>query len=215
MPDPRVAVFVDGDNVSPGYSPWVLQRAGKLGRVDVARVYADAAHFPAWSVKAGFRVIHAGSGKNATDILLCMDAVEVALLSTFESFVIATSDRDFTHLAQRLRERGSVVLGLGESKCHDAFRGACSRFELLPTDAEPSEFDRKIQCMIAQYSKNGSGMKISELSAKMHEVHETRISTYPQKSWHGYLSARRNLYDVDPRGPEAAVRFLASGFGLT
>ena len=48
--------------------------------------------------------MHAGTGKNASDLLLALDAVELALRGDVDHFVIASSDGDFSHLALRLRE---------------------------------------------------------------------------------------------------------------
>ena len=48
-----------------------------------------------------------------------------------DGFCLASSDCDFTRLAQRLREDGLVVYGLGERKTPETFRNACSRFIYL------------------------------------------------------------------------------------
>jgi uncharacterized LabA/DUF88 family protein len=108
---PRIAVLVDGDNISAKHSSQVILLAEKLGRVDVARVYAAGNQQSDWLTTPGYRLMHAGAGKNSTDLLLCIDAMELALIGGLESFVIATSDGDFSHIAQRLRERGLHVLG--------------------------------------------------------------------------------------------------------
>lgn len=167
-------------------------------------------------------MIHAGTGKNAADLLLAIDAVEVALSGRAEAFVIASSDGDFSHLAHRLRAFGAEVTGVGEAKAPRGFRAACTEFvelgagaaiQLVPkSDGCPTDLDQKIRAMIATHSKNGAGIKIADLSPKMHAMHGTRISTFPEKSWRAYLSARPLLYELDPRGPEAKVRFRSQGF---
>ncbi len=218
----RIAVLVDGDNVSARHSARVLSEAGRLGRIDIARVYAAANPQPDWLSTPGYRFIHAGEGKNAADLLLSIDAMEMALVSGLETFAIATSDGDFTHLVQRLRERGVHVLGLGEAKAPTGFRMACSEFlQLQDPESRPdcrkpdgavSEFDQRIRGIIAKHSTNGRGMRIADLSPRMYAEHGTRISTFPEKNWRAYLSARPVLYEIDPRGPEAMVRFLPAGF---
>ncbi|MGR3593094.1 MAG: NYN domain-containing protein [Limimaricola soesokkakensis] len=219
----RTAVLVDGDNMSPRHAARVLVEAGKLGRVDVARVYAAANHPSEWLSTPGYRLMHAGVGKNAADLLLSIDAMELALTGGIDSFLIATSDGDFLHLAQRLRERGLHVLGLGEKKAPLGFRLACTEFLVLPAvkncdkpipDAGAfSEFDQKIRDMIAQHSTKGRGMRVAELNPKMHRLHGIRISALPEGNWRAYLSARPSLYALDPPGPEAMVRYRAEGFG--
>ncbi|MYM54121.1 NYN domain-containing protein [Thalassovita mangrovi] len=222
MSSRRIAVFVDGDNISAQHSDQVLFEARKLGRVDIARVYADLNKRSDWLNKPGYRLMHAGTGKNAADLLLSIDAMELALEGGVGTFVIATSDGDFTHLAQRMLERGLHVLGLGDAKAPDRFRLACTEFIPLSDRNERwpletigsgcSAFDLKIRSMIAQHSTKGQGMRVAELGPKMHKAHGAKISTYPEKTWRAYLAARPLLYELDPRGSEAKVRFRPEGF---
>lgn len=224
----RVAVLIDGDNMSARHSPKVIASASALGQVDVTRVYIAANRQTDWHSTPGYRLMHAGTSKNAADVLLSIDAMELALTGGMDAFVIATSDRDFAHLAHRLRELGKHVLGVGEGKAPNEFRLACSAFCLL-ADAERappaaaltpaaatargiSEFDQQIRAMIAKHSQNGRGMQVALLAPKMHQAHGTKISTRPERSWRAYLAARPALYDLDPRGPEAMVRFRPEGF---
>ncbi len=221
MQQRRLAVLVDGDNISARHSADVLSHAADLGRVDIARVYGAFTSPSDWPNTPGFRTIFAGAGKNAADLLLSIDAMELALEHDVQIFVIAASDRDYIHLAQRLRERGLHVLGIGEPKAPQAFRVACSAFLTLKTGngqskenakGNFSDFDLRIRNMIAQHGTKGQGMRICELAPKMHSAHGTRISTYPEKTWRAYLCGRPTLYEVDPRGPEAMVRFLTDAF---
>ncbi len=213
----RIALLVDGDNIGATHSKDILSYARKLGRVDVARVYGGAHHSCDWLNAPGYRVMHAGAGKNAADVLLCIDAMELALTGGLQTFAVATSDGDFTHLSQRLRERGLHVLGLGEAKAPECFRMACSTFvqlgatRLIPT-VTSADFDRRIRAMIQQHTEKGSGMRLVDLAREMSRTHGTQISTYPERSWRAYLANRSNLYALDPRGPEAMVRYKPAGF---
>lgn len=222
MKEKRIAALVDGDNVSPKFSEIILEHASKLGRIDIARVYVAANQPSDWFAAPGFRSMNAGAGKNASDLLLTIDAMEIALTSGFDGFVIATSDLDFTHLSLRLREHGLFVLGLGENKAPNTFRRSCSQFNLLPVldgkttnrskGSTSEKLDQKIREMIAQHSKNGQGMLIRELAPKMHSAHGTKISTHKERTWRAYLTGRPDLFEVEPRGPDAKVRFLPDGF---
>ncbi|SFN71462.1 Uncharacterized conserved protein, LabA/DUF88 family [Roseovarius lutimaris] len=235
----RVAVLVDGDNINAMHAEQVRCAGRRLGRVDVTRVYAAANIKSDWLTTPGYRVMHAGSGKNAADILLCIDAMELALTSGIENFVIATSDGDFSHVAQRLRERGLHVHGMGEAKSPQSFRLACTTFTVLKTarcsvatpvakpptpvakppapvakSSQPdvSELDRNIKAMIACHSVKGGGMRLQDLALKMCQAHGTRISTLSEKNWRAYLAKRPNLYVLDPRGPNATVRLHSKAF---
>lgn len=217
-----VAVLVDGDNISGKNAGAILGIAMKHGDAMVVRVYLDAQRASEWHDAIGYRLLHAGTGKNATDILLAIDAVELVYTRTVKSFIIATSDGDFTHLAVRLRELGASVVGVGEAKAPRAFRASCTSFVEL--GAEPtvklvpraptgvSDLDIKIRNMIATHSKKGMGIRIAELAPKMYVQHGIKISALPEKSWRNYLAARPNLFDLDARGPSAMVRYRPAGF---
>lgn len=240
LPDGRVAIFVDGENLSASCAEAILSIGAQVGVPDVVRVYMNAACNSDWHGAAGFRLIHAGTGKNAADLLLSIDAMELALTQAFSGVVIASSDGDFTHLAVRLRERGLRVVGVGEDKAPRAFRGACTRFEVVtarspakevpppvapasPPAPDPapaptgkksgvSVLDLNIREMIRQHSTKAQGMRITDLNPAMSRAHGTRISEQPERTWRAYLAARPALYDLDAKGPEARVRFRPAGF---
>lgn len=217
-----VAVLVDGDNISGKHAAAILGIAAKHGDPSIVRAYLDAKLASDWHASIGYRLVHAGTGKNAADILLALDAMELILSRGMHCFIIATSDGDFTHLALRLREHGAKVIGIGEAKAPQSFRATCSSFvevgkqkalKLVPkTRGGITEMDEKIRAMISAHSKKGAGMRIADLAPKMHVQHGIRISTFPEKTWRSYLQARPALFDLDPRGPEAMVRFRPEGF---
>ncbi|ADE85919.1 NYN domain-containing protein [Rhodobacter capsulatus] len=135
-----VAVLVDGDNLSARYAGQIALRARAFGTVTVRRVYLDAQKATDWQGgPQGFRLMHAGKGKNASDLLLALDAMELALREGVKRFVIASSDRDFSHLALRLREYGRQVTGIGETKTPQIFRDACETFLTLPLPPAPKD----------------------------------------------------------------------------
>jgi uncharacterized LabA/DUF88 family protein len=68
------------------------------------------------------------TGKNASDIALVIDAMDLLHSGRFDGFCLVSSDSDFTRLASRLREQGADVYGFGEQKTPESFRQACRRF---------------------------------------------------------------------------------------
>src|SRR5262249_49182806 len=82
------------------------------------------------------------TGKNASDITLVIDAMDLLHTGRFDGFCLVSSDSDFTRLASRIREQGVDVFGFGERKTPESFRQACQRFiyteNLLPTSSTPS-----------------------------------------------------------------------------
>ncbi|MBO9445800.1 NYN domain-containing protein [Ruegeria sp. R14_0] len=223
----RVAVLIDGDNLSPTFGDAIHQIGRNGGQVDIARVYTDAQRNSLWHEATLFQLIHSGKGKNASDLLLAIDAMELALRQIVDTVVIASSDGDFAHLHRRLREFGIGTIGLGEQKTPRSLRDSCTRFLELPQNQNdvphshnktvrlPSDLDEKIQSVIAVGSKSGRGIPIADLNVRMRRLHDIKISTYPEKTWRGYLSVRKHLFELDPKGPDAHVRFRPDSFAET
>lgn len=132
---PRVALLVDGENISATFATSLLIEARKLGDPAIRRVYGKAEHIATWDAE-GFRLMPTRPGKNAADLLLSIEAMTLALRDKITTFAIASSDGDFVYLATQLREGGATVLGLGEDKAPTAFRSACSRFLILKPRAD-------------------------------------------------------------------------------
>ena len=132
----RLAVLIDAENVSARHARAVFEAAGKLGEATVRRIYGDFSNgrLASWNAAVrGFSIVpcHQGSharGKNAADIALAIDAMDLVYRERLNGFVLVSSDSDFTRLAQRLREGGFAVYGFGERKAPQAFRNACHRF---------------------------------------------------------------------------------------
>ena len=74
-----VSVLVDGDNISGKHAEKILSVAAQHGEPTLVRVYADAQRPSGWHGAIGYRMLQAGTGKNATDILLGLDALELLL----------------------------------------------------------------------------------------------------------------------------------------
>lgn len=136
---PLLAVLIDADNSSPKFARALFEEITTLGEASVRRCYGDfsSPHMSGWSrVQAEFGIVphHQPAntvGKNASDIALVIDAMDLMHTGRFDGFVLVSSDSDFTRLAQRLREQGLDVYGMGMQKTPDAFRKACKRFIFL------------------------------------------------------------------------------------
>ncbi|EPX82981.1 NYN domain-containing protein [Salipiger mucosus] len=134
-----LAVLIDGDNTSPKYAKAIFDEIASIGEASVRRVYGDfsSQQMAGWAkVFAEFGIVphHQPAntvGKNASDIALVIDAMDLMHSGRFDGFMLVSSDSDFTRLAQRLREQGLDVYGMGMQKTPDAFRKACKRFIFL------------------------------------------------------------------------------------
>lgn len=146
------AVFVDADNVPARFADAILKEITRYGEPGLRRVYGDWSlpQMAPWTEKIrelGL-VAHQQSanttGKNASDIGLVIDAMDVLHSGHFDGFVLVSSDSDFTRLASRIREQGLDVIGIGESKTPESLRNACKRFvfiENLSVDGEEQKQD--------------------------------------------------------------------------
>lgn len=217
----RVAVFVDGDNLSAQYAEQILAEAQTEGTVDLVRIYGNALTCPKWRLTPGVRFVDAGTGKNASDMLLCVDAMKLTEAGTFDIVFLASSDVDFRHLAFCLREKAVKVVGLGEAKAPDLFSKACTRFVVLGPTATPPlppqspDLDlvaRQAKDIIAERSAQGLGALLTELSPLMKSRHDVRISATSYRTWRQFFASRPQQFDIDAKSQTARVRFKREGF---
>lgn len=132
----RLAVLIDAENMPAKYAEAIFEELATHGEVTVRRVYGDMLEGSTkpWHDKlaglaiAPFHQPKNTVGKNASDIALVIDAMDMMHTGRLDGFVIVSSDGDFTKLAQRLREHGLDVFGVGERKTPEAFRMACKQF---------------------------------------------------------------------------------------
>jgi len=133
---PRLAVLIDADNTSAKIADRLFEEIAQLGEASVRRVYGDFTrpNLKGWSDVLSKHAIIAQqqfayvTGKNASDIALVIDAMDLMHSGRFEGFCLISSDSDFTRLAARIREQGLDVFGFGERKTPESFRQACRRF---------------------------------------------------------------------------------------
>lgn len=191
----RTALFVDGDNLPVAHAGRVLRAAGR--GVGLARVYGNM-ELKVWAEATGFRKVHAGAGKNAADMLLCIDAVSAWHSGRYDRVVIATSDRDFSHLAHWLREQGAFVLGLGEEKAPAALRHACSQWVMLvpPQKVELRKVS-PLESAVIEALRSGP-LTTSQLNRALQGRY--CISHTPEKNWARWLAARPDLFKNTEQG---------------
>ena len=144
---PRFAVLIDADNTSPRIVEGLFEEIARFGEATVRRIYGD---FSSSRLKSWIDILqkHAidpyqqfayTTGKNASDIALVIDAMDLLHSGRLDGFCLVSSDSDFTRLASRLREQGADVYGFGAQKTPESFRQACRRFvytENLIADAQ-------------------------------------------------------------------------------
>ncbi|HHS93933.1 MAG TPA: NYN domain-containing protein, partial [Rhodobacterales bacterium] len=137
--DKLLAVLIDADNIPARFAEPILKEITRLGEPALRRVYGDwsSGRLKPWAdkVHALGLVAHQETantkGKNASDIGLVIDAMDILHKGHFDGFVLVSSDSDFTALANRIREEGKAVYGIGEAKTPESLRNVCTQFILI------------------------------------------------------------------------------------
>jgi predicted nuclease of predicted toxin-antitoxin system len=157
MSDTRLllAVLIDADNIPAKHAEEILAEVKTIGEPALRRVYGDWTHermrswsdmIPSLGLVARQETANT-TGKNASDIGLVIDAMDILHTGQFDGFVIVSSDSDFTALANRLREGGRFVVGMGEKKTPESLRNVCNRYifienitkEATPRNKQPEQ----------------------------------------------------------------------------
>ncbi len=125
---PNAALLIDFDNVTMGIRSDLQTELKRLmqseiirGKVAVQRAYADWRRYPQYMVplaEASIDTIQAtaygSSKKNATDIRLAVDAVELVFTRPeIGTYILLSGDSDFSSLVLKLKEYGKYVIGVG------------------------------------------------------------------------------------------------------
>lgn len=138
-PNRRIALLIDADNVSHAAISTIVAELSKYGTANIRRAYGDwtNALLKGWKDKLhefAIRPIQQFSystGKNATDIALVIDAMELLYTQDLDAFCLVSSDADFTPLVMQLKANGAEVYGFGERKTPEPFANACTTFLYL------------------------------------------------------------------------------------
>ena len=140
----KIALFIDADNISSKFGKQIIDTLEKRGEIFIRRIYGNWEKFSlhGWNdciKNFSLRAVQQPdfvTGKNATDMSLTIDAMDVFHESKAEIFALVSNDSDFTPLAIRLREGGMTIIGLGSSNAAVTFRAACNEFIELDARAE-------------------------------------------------------------------------------
>ncbi len=156
----NVALLIDADNASPKSIDPVLTVLAELGTVNIRRVYGNwsKAALKGWSDLSHHYAIEPhqqfdiSKGKNATDMKMTIDAMDLLFSGRVTGFGIMSSDSDFMPLAMRIRQDGIPVYGFGTNKTPVSFKQACTRFidigaiepKTEPAPTEAVQVDREV-----------------------------------------------------------------------
>ena len=134
-----IALFIDADNTSYKYGKCIMDVLQAEGNVFIRRIYGNWQKnlLHSWNdniLLYGMNAVQQMDfvvGKNASDMLITIDAMDILHQGMADTFAIASSDSDFTPLAMRLRESGIHVIGLGREQSSHVFQHVCNEFIYL------------------------------------------------------------------------------------
>lgn len=143
----RIALLIDADNSPASKIDVILAELAKVGVANIRRAYGN------WKkdgLKGWEAVLHEyairpvqqfdySKGKNATDMGMVIEAMDLLYTDQPDAFGIVSSDSDFTPLVMHLKAKGALVYGFGAKKTPMPFVNACSRFLYLENLGQPVE----------------------------------------------------------------------------
>lgn len=145
----RIALLIDADNAPASKIDVILAEVARHGSANVRRAYGNwkSPHLKSWEATLHAYAIRPvqqfaySTGKNASDMAMVIDGMDLLYGRTVDGFAIVSSDADFTPLVMRILSEGMKVYGFGEQKTPIPFVSACSQFIYVEGLVQPSDDD--------------------------------------------------------------------------
>jgi len=161
----HIALFIDSDNISHRALEGIINELSKYGVVNIRQAYGNWTkdNLKNWEEKLlefaikPIQQFDYSKQKNATDILMTIDAIDMLHTKRIDAFAFATSDSDFTPVVMRVQQEGIKVFGFGEKKTPKAFMAACSQFiftEKLMNNISSESEEQEIKKSIRETTKD-------------------------------------------------------------
>ena len=136
---PRIALLFDADNSPSSKIDVILAELAKVGVSNIRRAYGN---WKKEALKGWEAVLHEyairpvqqfdySKGKNATDMQMVIEAMELLYTDAPDAYGIVSSDSDFTPMVMHLKAKGAQVFGFGNKRTPMPFVNACSKFLYL------------------------------------------------------------------------------------
>src|SRR5690348_2863554 len=197
---PNAALLIDFDNVTMGIRSDLGKELRTLlssdiikGKVAVQRAYADWRRYPQYivplseaSIDLIFAPAYGSSKKNATDIRLAIDALELVFTRPeIGTFILLSGDSDFSSLVIKLKEYGKYVIGVGiRESSSDLLVQNCDEYYsynalaglVKASEDEPArKFDpyELVSEAITRMKRNGDVMRSDRLKQVMQDIDPT------------------------------------------
>jgi len=218
---PNAALLIDFDNVTMGIRSELQTELKNLlssdivkGKVSVQRAYADWRRYPQYivplaesSIDMIMATAYGSAKKNATDIRLAVDAMELVFTRPeIGTFILLSGDSDFASLVTKLKEYGKYVIGVGiresssdllvmncdEYYSYNALAGLVKSGEEEVVKHDPWEL---VTEAISRMKRNGDVMRADRLKQVMQQID----SSFDEKNL-GMSKFSRFVTDAAHRG---------------
>jgi uncharacterized protein (TIGR00288 family) len=193
---PNAALLIDFDNVTLGIQKDLTKELRTLlnsdiikGKVAVQRAYADWRRYPQYIVSLSessidliFAPAFGSTKKNATDIRLAIDAIELVFTRPeIGTFILLSGDSDFSTMVIKLKEYGKYVIGVGiresasdlliqncdEYYSYNDLAGLTKEVDTPSIQRDPWELAGQA---VAQMARNGDVMRSDRLKQVMQQI---------------------------------------------
>lgn len=218
---PNAALLIDFDNVTMGIRSDLQEELKNLlssdivkGKVAVRRAYADWRRYPQYivplteaSIDLIFAPAYGSAKKNATDIRLAIDALELVFTRPeIGTFVLLSGDSDFSSMVIKLKEYGKYVIGVGiresssdllvmncdEYYSYNALAGLVKSGEDETTRWDPWEL---VTEALGRMKRNSDVMRSDRLKQVMQEID----ASFDEKNL-GHPKFSRFVHEAQQRG---------------
>jgi uncharacterized protein (TIGR00288 family) len=140
----NIALLIDADNSPAKAIQMIMAELARHGKVNIRKAYGNwkSSRLQGWEAVLQDHAIQPiqqfdlVKGKNATDIAMTIDAMDILYARRVDAICLVTSDCDFTPLATRILSDGVSVIGFGERKTPSSFVNACSTFLYLDDEEQ-------------------------------------------------------------------------------
>ena len=185
---PRIALLIDADNAPAELIDEILTELSTLGVINIRRAYGNwtKAGLMGWQERLlefairPMQQFDYSKRKNASDMAMTVDAMELLYTERPDAFGIVSSDADFTPLVMHLRAKGAAVYGFGMAQTPKPFVNACSRFLYLEALAEAhasAEADAPGALAVSAAAMDGDGAGQGAAPAPAKPVARVRVPT--------------------------------------
>ncbi len=215
-----IALLIDADNTQLQKIENVIREVSTHGRIVVKRAYGNwkKDELKNWeevlerlAIKAEQQFDYV-SGKNATDMALVIDAMNLLHKGLYDAFVIVASDSDYTPLAINLHESGIYVMGVGEKKTPESFRNSCDEFVFLENiagETKDSSTDQEKVCAenLESNTENSDASIADDKNESIETIHNLlEIASNKYQDDEGYVNISSAGQFIKRAKPDFDVR---------